>query len=225
MAYRRVPVQTLVGAIIVLAGVALLANTTGAYDTGRLLRFVPSLFVLAGLYALVTGGLRNAVGPLVVVLVATAWQLAALGYATVDQIVAFWPVLVILFGLSVVLGRMRATAAESADDSVGLFAVFGGRDARTTSKTFVGGDVSVVFGGATVDLRDAAVATPPARLNVVALFGGVDVVVPRDWNVRLDVVPLLGAAEDERLRSDREHDEVDLVVDGFCAFGGVSLKD
>jgi hypothetical protein len=45
----------------------------------------------------------------------------------------------------------------------------------------------------------------------------------------MDVLPIFGAAEDSRLRAERdrerESDTVDLVVDGFVAFGGVEVKD
>jgi hypothetical protein len=41
----------------------------------------------------------------------------------------------------------------------------------------------------------------------------------------MDVVPILGGAEDERRREPRDHDDLDLVVEGFVAFGGVSVTD
>jgi hypothetical protein len=41
----------------------------------------------------------------------------------------------------------------------------------------------------------------------------------------MDVLPVFGAAEDDRPRRDEEHDEVDLVVTGFTAFGAVTVAD
>ena len=225
MAYRRISNQSLVGVLIVLVGVVLLADSTGLYDTRFLLTYVPSLFVLVGLYAIVSSDFQNVGGPLVLVTVATAWQLVALDVVTVGQLLRFWPVLVVLLGLSIVLGRVRPSITDVDDDRFDLVAAFGGLDRRATSKTFTGGSVTAVFGGGELDLRDTAVPVRPARVNVVALFGGVDVIVPRDWNVRLDVVPVFGAAEDDRPRREAEHDEVDLVVTGFCAFGGVTVND
>lgn len=68
-------------------------------------------------------------------------------------------------------------------------------------------------------------ADPPAHVSATAAFGGVDVVVLRDWNVRIDAVPVFGAAEDDRPRREEEHDEVGPVVTGFVAFGGISVTD
>jgi predicted membrane protein len=225
MANRRVSTQALVGLLIVLVGVALLLNTTGLYETGSLLQYVPSLFVVAGLYALVTSGFRNVFGPLVVVTLAGAWQLVTLGYVESSDVVSLWPVLLILFGLSVALGRIRPKARTLDNEDVSLFALFAGQNRRVTTGNFRNAEMTVLFGGTELDLRDAAVADPPARINATVLFGGADVIVPRDWNVDVDVFPLFGGAEDERPRREGEHEQVDLVVTGFAAFGGVSIKD
>jgi hypothetical protein len=223
---RRIPTsQLLFGALVVLLGVLLLLDSTNVAPTRSLLTYAPSLFVLVGLWAFVQSGFRNVVGPAVLVVVAGAWQLVALGYATVSELVVYWPVLVIAFGLSVVLGQYRSRVATTDDSHDSLFAAFGGVERRNTSKTFVGADLTAVFGGAELDLRDAELTDRPARVNVVALFGGAEVVVPRDWNVKMDVLPILAGASDDRPRRESEHDEIDLVVTGFTAFGGVSVTD
>lgn len=225
MAYRRISNQVAIGGAIVLVGLVLLANTTGLYDTSGLFRYVPSLFVFVGVYALVASGFRNVGGPLVLITVAGAWQAVALGVVTGAQVLSFWPVLLVILGLSVALGRFRSSVEPIAGDRVDLVAIFGGRDVRSTTGRFAGGDVTVLFGGADVDLRDVVELESPARMNVTSLFGGVDITVPRDWNVQLDVLPVFAGAEDERPRREVEHDTVDLVVSGFCAFGGVSVND
>ncbi|WP_436926554.1 LiaF transmembrane domain-containing protein [Halosimplex amylolyticum] len=225
MEYRRVTSQLLVGGVVMLLGFVLLARTTGVYDTERLLVYVPTLFVLIGLFAIVASGFRNVVGPLMVVLVAGGWQLVALDYLAAETVFSLWPLLIVLFGLSLVLGQYRARAVARESDFLTSVAVFGGRAERSTSQTFHGADLTAAFGAVELDLRDAVVEHPPGTVNANALFGGVEVIVPRDWNVRVDVLPLFGAAEDERPRRDTEHDEVDLVVTGFALFGGISVND
>ena len=199
MAHRRISSRTLLGGIVVLVGLALLGQTTNAFDATGVLRFVPSLFVV-GLYALVVPGFRNVGGPVLVVAVASAWQLVALGYLAWDDVWRFWPVRVVVFGLSLLLGRIRTAPATLDDARVDVTALFGGRDVRNASTAFVGG-------------------------TATALVGGVEVVVPREWNVRVDVLSVFGAREDERPRREAEPEGVDLVVEGFGAFGGVSVTD
>ena len=204
MAFRRITGQTVLGAAIILLGVLLLADTTGTVDTSDLLLYVPSLFVLVGVYALVRSRFQNLFGPVLVVAVAAAAQVVALGWVASDDLAAFWPLLVVLFGVSVLAGRMRSRVAESDDSYVDAFAMFGGTE---------------------LDLRDVTPVERPVRVTATALFGAVDVVVPRDWRVEVDVLPVFGVAEDDRPRRAEEHESVDLVVTGFAAFGGVSVSD
>ena len=222
---RYLTSQFLLGVIVIVVGALLLLETTDLVSTGELLVYVPSLFVLVGLWALVQSGFRNVVGPVVLVGVAGAAQLVALGYATVDEVVSFWPLLLIAFGLSIIMGQVRSRVRETDDTFTSAFAAFGGVEKRNTSKGFVGADLTAVFGGAELDLRDAGLAERPAQINAVAMFGGADIIVPRDWNVQLDVLPVLGGASDERPRRENEHEGVDLIVTGFAAFGGVTVTD
>ncbi|QIB74065.1 cell wall-active antibiotics response protein [Halogeometricum borinquense] len=223
---RRLPTsQVIFGALVVLLGVLLLLDTTNVYPTRNLLTYVPMLFVIAGVWALVQSGFRNIVGPVVLVVVAGGWQLVALDYATVGELITYWPVLVIAFGLSVVAGQYRSPPVATDDSYDSLFAAFGGAERRNTSKTFVGADLTAVFGGVELDLRDADITDRPARINAVALFGGADVIVPRDWNVQMDVLAVFGDASDDRPRRETQHEAVDVVVTGFTAFGGVSVSD
>lgn len=226
MTARRLPAsQLLFGALVVLIGVLLLLDSTGVYPTGSLLVYTPSLFVIVGLWALVRSGFRSLVGPVVVIVIAGIAQLVALDLATVDELVVFWPVLIIAFGASILFGRYRSRIRATDDTFSSMFAIMGGVEGRNTSSGFTGADLTAVFGGAELDLRGAGLGERPARVNAVAMFGGVEVIVPREWNVRMDVLPILGGASDERPRREEQHETVDLEVTGFAAFGGVSVTD
>ena len=230
MARSRLSTQAATGAVIVVIGVLLLLATTGTYDVGRLWRWVPSLFVLLGVWAIVRSGFRNLAGPLMLVLVAGTIQLLALEVITGATIAAWWPLLLVAFGVWVVLGqwrrRRRVPTVEGTDFD--LLAVFGGTERRVTATGFTGGSATAVFGGVEVDLRDATVTDPPAVVTAVALFGGVELTVPEGWSVHIDALPLFGAVEDERRRrpaADAPSEQADLVVTGLVAFGGISITD
>jgi hypothetical protein len=231
MEYRRPPSQVVIGVLVVLVGVALLANTTGLYDTGPLLRWVPALFVLVAVYAMVVSRFENLFGPLAIALVAGTVQLVVLDAIQGATLVQFWPVLVVLFGLSVLAGRLRSRAAPVDGSVVDAVAIFGGVERTATSRAFRGATLTALFGGAELDLRDAAIvdADRPARITATAVFGDVEVIVPREWRVDLDVLPILGGAEDDRPRRARDEGAapgaVDLIVTGTALFGAVSVTD
>ena len=226
-------------------GVLLLFQTTGIFETRSLLQYVPSLFVLLGIWLFVQSGYRSIVGPVVIVGVAGAVQLSVLGYATAEELVVYWPVLVIALGLSIALGQYRSSVRRSDASYTSGVTVFGGVEKRNTSEAFVGGDLTTIFGETTLDLRDAKLTDRPARVDLTVLFGEAQLIVPRDWVVQMEVVPVLGSAADERprraLADDPTGEEVDptgggadptgertgadLVVTGFVAFGEASVRD
>jgi len=228
MARRGISTQALTGAIIVLIGGLLLLGTTGAYDVGALWRYVPSLFVLLGVWALYRSGLQNVTGPVILIVVAGTIQLLALDLVTGDVIARWWPLLVVLFGLSVLLGRwrQRRRIPDVSTDDFDLIGIFGGTERRVTSGSFHGGTATALFGGVDVDLRDATITDPPAVVTVTAIFGGVEITAPEEWVVEVDAIPVFGGVEDERPRrpSDAaQPDEPDLLVTGFVAFGAISI--
>ncbi len=159
------------------------------------------------------------------VIVAGLWQLTAIDVIETADVWDFWPILLVLFGLSLVFSHLRSRPSESSAASVTAFAVFGGSEKRTSTSDFKGADLTALFGGVELDLRDAEVADPPAHISANAMFGGVEVIVPRNWNVQVDVVPLFGGGSDERPYREKEHDSVDLVITGLAMFGGVGVKD
>lgn len=213
--------------LIVLVGLLLLASTTGAFATESIWAWVPLVFVLLGLWAIWKSGGRNLTGPIMVVAIAGTYQLRNLGFVTDAQIGTWWPLFIVLFGLLLLVGRERRRrfgADTTSADEVSAISVFGGSDRRITSKQFVGGEAVSIFGGGEIDLRDAEVENPPAVIESVAIFGGPEIRVPEDWNVKLDVLTLFGAAEDSRPRTEVSA-EPDLVVTGVTIFGGVEILD
>jgi len=224
MQTRRLSSQVVLGALVILVGVVLLTETTGYADVDVFWTYVPSLFIVLGVYAFVASGFRNVIGPVIIVAVAGAWQLVTLDYLTADEVVQFWPLLIVLFGLSIILGQYRSRVKSVEGTYVTALGIFGGSEKRT-SGLFTGADLTALFGGASLDLRDAEPEDRPVHVSTTALFGGVEIVAPREWNVQMDVLPIFGGASDDRARSDDEHDEVDLVVTGFAAFGGVAIED
>lgn len=217
--------QVFIGILIAALGLLLLARTTGLYDTGPLVRYVPSVFVLVGLYAIVSSRFRNLSGPLVLVLFAGAVQLVVLDVISGSDVLSLWPILLIVAGLSILAGQLRPVTRTVSASQLDAFALLGGNEQRATTETFSGGSLTALFGGVELDLRDTAVDDPPARINATALFGGIDIAVPREWNVKVDILPVLGGAEDDRPRRDpsESHEEIDLVVTGFVAFGGITI--
>jgi predicted membrane protein len=205
--------RLLFGAIVVLLGVVLLLDTTGTYAIDGSSVFLAGLFVLYGLYRFVRSRLTKLFWPGVFVLVGALWLAVEFEVLTESAAWDFWPVVLVLFGISVLLGRSgRVVVTHSARGYVD-------ED---------GDEVVAVFGNARADLRDAVGfehgTRSPEHLEPVAIFGTVDVMVPEDWTVDVETVRIFGDVEDRRRHPGR-NGEADLVLGGAAIFGDVAIRD
>ena len=117
------------------------------------------------------------------------------------------------------LKRRDVIEPEPDADEVELVASFAPLEYHSTSTAFRGGKVTTWFGGGVVDLRKAVLDPDGATLEVNALFGGGNLVVPEDWNVETRIIGI-GGAGDGRAKLERSPDAPTLRVEGQALFGG-----
>jgi hypothetical protein len=105
------------------------------------------------------------------------------------------------------------------------WAVFGGSQRRVDSQDFKGGEVSAVFGGVELDLRPAVIIQDEVVIEADAVFGGIDIQVPENWNVIVEGHGIFGGYDDKTLHTMREDARPRVIVTGTAAFGGVVIKN
>lgn len=111
------------------------------------------------------------------------------------------------------------------DDFVDSVNVFGGSKQNIFSKNFQGGDVISIFGGCELNLSHADFKDT-VTVDVVAVFGGMKVVVPPTWKVKSEVTAIFGGLEDKRtvLPSPDQTDKI-IRIKGLALFGGISVTN
>jgi hypothetical protein len=102
---------------------------------------------------------------------------------------------------------------------------FSGLDFKIESQNWKGGELGVTAGGVGIDLRYARLAPEGALLDVRILMGGVDIRVPDTWQVRCDVTPLLGGADDATRSTQGSPGAPVLHVVGSVTLGGLSIRN
>ena len=107
----------------------------------------------------------------------------------------------------------------------GEAAVFSGVDRHISGTDFHGAQCTAVFGGCKIDLRDAQIQGREAVLETYAIFGGVEIWVPEDWEVVNHGVVLFGGMDDRRRRAPKGPDTKTLILDGATIFGGTAVKN
>lgn len=215
------------GLVIVLVGVLFLAQNLGFLQDYSFWRYLPALLIVLGIYQLFVNRFQAWQGPLLVILVGTYLLLATLQiitWATFGSLI--WPTILILIGLAIILNRGRiGTPFKSTDSSSPtVFASFGEQNSRISNQEFKGGEVSAMFGGSKLDLREARISQPPARIQTTTMFGGVEIFVPSDWDVDLQTVNFFGGSSDHRHGNIPPKQTPDLIVSGTVMFGGLEIK-
>ncbi len=181
----------------------------------------PLFLILAGVGSISKGSSK---GGLIVIAIGVVFLLSNLDILRISFWL-LWPVALIAIGISILHGQSRARSsagdAPLAGDDLAVSAIFSGSNQRIDSQRFNGGNVSVTFGGAEIDLRGAAMDGDSATINVNAVFGGVKLQVPTDWAVDVRADSTFGGVE--KKRPDPAEPKATLTVTGSCLFGGIEI--
>ncbi len=217
--------RSFLGIILVLIGTILIARNYGwlGYDFSRILISWQMLLIVIGLFQLA----RRAYTPAIVLIGIGLFFLVDIPYNFREN---FWPALIILVGVSFILQWRRTprnsvsnleTDNSRSNDYIDETAIFGGRNLSVVSQNFQGGKITAIFGGSKINLRYSNPA-PGCTIDVANIFGGSKIIVPEDWNIKVEVVSIFGGFEDKRGASviSRTSSGKIVVIKGTCIFGG-----
>jgi predicted membrane protein len=219
--------QLVLGVCIAVAGVLFTLDNLHVLRARDYLQFWPVALIAVGLVHVsqaktaaggIGGGLWILVGALLL-----GTRLGIIH----TQIWNFWPLILVLVGARIVWQTMETDADANGGDAgatVSGIAVMGGFERRVTSHEFRGGEITAFMGGGKLDLRDAVPAGGQAVINIFAMMGGFEIVVPETWRIIVEVTPLLGGIED-RSRASANAAAPSLVIRGFIMMGGLTLKN
>ena len=106
-----------------------------------------------------------------------------------------------------------------------LFSVLSGSKRRWGKSVFRGAEATAFMGGCELDLREALMSAGElAVVDVFVIMGGVNIFVPPNWTVSLEVLPLLGGVHD-KTRSVPSNPAQHLLVRGTVVMGGVEISN
>ena len=143
----------------------------------------------------------------------------------------FWPVILIVLGIIVIRKQKFGTFntsnnTEESTDYINQLNIFGGGERIVNTKNFKGGNITCIFGGGEVDLSYASLAEGTNTIELFAMFGGAVIIVPPDWDVKVNVSAVLGGISDKRIPTPNYiiEPKKELIIKGFVALGGCEIK-
>ena len=129
-------------------------------------------------------------------------------------------IFVVLLGTALAAKLLLRSHAEATTEEIDLVNIFGGENLISSADPFFGGKVTTVFAGTNLDLRRAVPAPTGVYLDILVLFGGVNLVIPPGWKVVFVGDVVAGGFED--LTRDNSDPDAPIVrVGGLVAMGGL----
>ena len=101
-------------------------------------------------------------------------------------------------------------------------ATFGGQNIDFSNEEFKGCNITAVFGGIELNLKDSIIKED-VIINTSSVFGGIDIIVPEDVKVKVTSTPIFGGASNERKNSKNDKAKI-VYINATCIFGGVEIK-
>lgn len=230
------------GIILILLGAGFLLQQADIIEFNEVLRiYWPSILILAGLTGLFDRK-SSKFGNLIVLALGILLQLNRLDYIDVNVFEVFWPIVLILVGINIIFfkgvrshkdadffnfssnntGEKRSKNV-TLENTIDSFVMFAGLDTNNQSQEFRGGKATALMGGINLDLRGATLNNNEAYLELNAMFGGVDVLVPNNWRVEMTGVPVFGGWSN-KTRTNSDLNAPILKVKCFVMFGGIEVK-
>lgn len=105
-----------------------------------------------------------------------------------------------------------------------MLAVFGGVSRKGRWHPDPVSQVTCVFGGAELDLRDAVLPGQEITMHVTCVFGGAEIVVPPEMRVVDTGSAVFGGREIAGDSDDTSPDSPVLRLTGMCVFGGIEVS-
>ena len=218
------------GILLIAVGVVFLLANIGRLDFGDFISmYWPMILIFFGLWHLFSRGFRNAGGALFLIILGVFFQLNNWDMIGGRVWVYFWPLLIIAAGLWIIFKPRQRIFADKApeikDDDLGAFALFSGLKRRFESDKFRGGKATAIFGGMDLDLTQAKLAENQATVELTAILGGINLFVPREWNVIVDSSSILGGVDDKHRPVPAATVQPTLYVKATAILGGIDIKN
>lgn len=155
----------------------------------------------------------------------------------------YWPALIIIFGILIFLciiirpGRYKRKRHkgnwkenympgenENNDGKINYQFTFSGTEQVILDPVFRGGNIDLTFGGMELDLRRTSLAEGETFLYINAIFGGVEITAPDNWDIEIRSETIVGGVTDSRVKNiDKDHTKK-LIIISKCTFGGIEIK-
>ncbi len=119
--------------------------------------------------------------------------------------------------------RRLPSYGDQDSETFALVAAMDGIEFVSRSEAFRAGSGTAVMGGMAIDLTEVQSADT-ITLDLRAIMGGIDVLVPADWRVEMASTSIMGGTENHTDPDAAAADATVLVIDAKAYLGGIAVR-
>lgn len=214
------------GIVLIFIGVIWGLNRTGVADINIFFDGWWTLFIIVPSAISFFEKGNNKISSLIFLIIGVLLLLAAQGLFEFEIL---WeillPVIVVLIGLFLIFGNKvdfnvkEKTKCLDSKDTENIFVAFG--EQNKAGENFEKANLNAIFGSVKLDLREAKLEKETV-IGAWAIFGGIEILVPKDCVVKVKGTPIFGGISNER--KNKEDATKTIYIEGYAVFGGIEIK-
>ena len=220
----------ILGLILILIGLIIWGNALGITNINIFFDGWWTLFIIIPCFI----GLfkeREKTGNIIGLLIGVVLLLCCQDLLNFDMI---WklalPVALIIIGLSFVFKdtfnhkiSSKIKELNNNETSDGYCSAFTGQNIKLGAEKFTGTDLTAIFGGIKFDMT-AAKLEKESVVNASSIFGGTEIYVPENVNIKIKSSSIFGGVSDKRKNTSQDEKNKTIYINATCIFGGVEIK-
>lgn len=219
------------GIVLIILGIVIGGNALGITDINIFFNGWWTLFIIVPCFI----GLfkeKSKTGNIIGLLIGVVLLLCAQGvlnFSTIWKLIL--PAILIIIGISFIfkdtfdkkVSQKIKELNKNKANSEEYCATFSEQNVKFDGEKFNGTDLTAVFGSVKCDLKNAIIEND-VIINASSIFGGTEIIVPENANVKVKSSSIFGGVDEKRKNQEQNNSGYTIYINATCLFGGVEIK-
>ena len=219
------------GIVLIILGIVIGGNALGITNINIFFNGWWTLFIIVPCFI----GLfkeRSKTGNIIGLLIGVVLLLCAQGvlnFSTIWKLIL--PAILIIIGISFIfkdtfdkkVSQKIKELNKNKANSEEYCATFSEQNVKFDGEKFNGTDLTAVFGSVKCDLKNAIIEND-VIINASSIFGGTEIIVPENANVKVKSSSIFGGVDEKRKNQEQNNSGYTIYINATCLFGGVEIK-
>lgn len=215
------------GLVFIVLGIIVALNIFDIIDFNIFFNGWWTLFIIVPCFiGLFDVNNKGKFGNIIGILIGLMLLLVCQGILRFDLIIKlFIPALLVIIGLYLIFGNVfnnqvnEKVKEKIQSNNESIWATFSEQIVNKKDEKFESVNLESVFGSIVLDLSEAKIKDE-AVIKASAIFGGIDIIVPKDVEVKVKSTPIFGGVSNKKSKDGKKI----IYVDALALFGSIEIK-